>query len=359
MNHNISAVEGVKNLFSRTCKRLQKGKHLLAIPALSVLAASVSNIVSADSISHSFKAQKYRSAYSYRWQPTQSVRGVPVTGANQFCGQQRWSFEDQGIDPLSFRQVAAYAPGEEFPTVLSAEVCPPDAILASTHDPQLSFDPPGPAPAITSEPDSRLQNVPLRDVPKNAGILQGGTNGIRNFIEPAGDFPVDPFPIVQTRDSDPITLGQWARARGRLTFRCNDDGGAQVRIRMRNLIPNGVYSVWGIWKTPLPNGVFVDLPVPFGGVPNAIVPDSHGRAEFVRDLAFCPSETTENESQLLWVAAAFHSDSNLYAGVPDAANVRTTFISREGETFESSLSLMVHHEHLSFPINFTRDLFQQ
>lgn len=357
MKIKASAIDGVKNLFSNTQYRLLKKTNLLCIPVLSIFAISASSVVLADTVTSNFSAQKYRSAYYYKWRSTQSVRGVPVTGPNQFCGQQRWSFEDQGVEPLRFRQVAAYAPGEQFPTALTQENCNSDVILASTHDPKLSFDPPGPPPSITTAPDPRLENVPLRDVPKNAGILQGGTQGIRNFIEPATDFPVNPFPVVQAIDNDPITLGQWASATGRLTFRCRDDGSAKVRIRMRNLIPNGVYSVWGVWKTPLPNGIFVDLPVPFGGVPNAIVPDRNGRAVYVRELAFCPSDVTSDESQLLWVTAAYHSDGNLYGGVPDAANVTPTFISREGESFKSPLSLMVHHEHLVFPINFTRDLF--
>lgn len=289
-------------------------------------------------------------------QPNITVNGVPVTGANQYCGQQRWTFDDQDIQVFSFRQVARYAPGQEFPEVLTPYNCEDDAILASTHDPQLSFDPPGPPGPITSAPDSRLENIPLRDVPKNAGILQGGTAGIRNFIEKPAQVPVNPFPVVQASGSDPITLGDWSKATGKMNFRCKADGSATVTVRMRNLVPNGVYSMWGIWKTPLPIGIFVDLPVPFGGLPNAIVPDDRGNAVFKRDLAFCPSSPTGDGSQLLWVTAAYHSDGSLYGGVPDAANVKPTFVDAFGDVFESTLSLMVHHEHLAFPVNFTEDL---
>jgi|GEM_PF-1218718 len=326
---------------------IQKSKKNLLVSAVALSVLSTPALAQVDNKASSRQDQSIRS---------QTVQGVPVTGANQFCGQQRWSFEDQGLEVFSFRQLAQYDSDSSQPIILTEQNCDPSAILASTHDPVLSFDPPGPATPITDTPDPRLENIPLRDVPKNAGILQGGTAGIRNFIERPVQAPINPFPVVQALNSDPITLGDWQNARGSLSYHCRNDGTARVVVRMSNLIPNGVYSMWGVWKTPLPIGIFVDLPVAFGGLPNAIVPDSRGNATYVRTVSFCPSEETEDGSQLLWVAAAYHSDGNLYGGVPDAAGVKPTFVDKEGNVFESTLSLMVHHEHLAFPINITSTL---
>ncbi len=287
------------------------------------------------------------------------VKGVVVTGANDYCGKAIWSFEDQGINATQIRQLGAYDAGGERANLLDADNCKSDTVLASFHDPVLSFDPPGPPGPITSEPDVRLQNIPLRDIPKVAGIFQGGTAGVRNFLGTATNTPVNPFPAISSAKEGDITFKDWSSAKGVLTYRCRADGTARVRVRMQNLIPNGVYSMWGIWKTPLPNGIFVDVPVAFGGVPNAIVPDSRGRVKFERDLAFCPGKETPDESTLLWVTAAYHSDSSLYAGVPDAANTTHTFVDKDGNAFDSNLGLMVHHEQLAFPINFTRSLLSE
>ena len=289
---------------------------------------------------------------NWRYSPnakSKKVLGVPVTGPNRFCGQLRWSFEEQGINPISFRQLGAYAPGQELPEQLTEENCTADQLLATIHDPIISNNPPG----IVQVPDVRLQNIPLRDVPKIAGILQGGTTGLRTELEKAPQIPANPFPVYASESSSDITLGKWASAKGVLKYRCQADGSAIVKASFSNLIGNGVYSMWAIFKTTLPNGITADLPVPFGGVPNALVPNQNGRAKFERKIPFCPNDETSDGSLLLWVALAYHSDSSLYAGVPDAADLNATFIDKNGIGYESTLSLMVHHEQLAFPINFT------
>lgn len=286
------------------------------------------------------------------------VTGVPATGPNRFCGELLWSFEEQGITPLSFRQVGAYDPYSDLPEKLTPENCTYDQKLATIHDPILSFDPPGPAPAVVQKPDERLENIPLRDVPRTVGITNGGTTGLRTKVGAAASSSANPFPVYISEPSEALTLGEWASARGKLKYRCRADGTAVVSARFSNLIKNGVYTVWGVWRTTLPNGATVSLPSPFGGLPNAVVPNDRGRASFRRELPFCPELATEDDSLLLWVALAYHSDSAIYGGVPEHADVVTQFTGEDGNVFSSPLSLLMHHEHLAFPINFTSRIRQ-
>jgi len=282
-----------------------------------------------------------------------SVNGIPATGPNEFCGEPLWSFEDQGVSPLSFRQVGIHNTQGSTPGILTAQNCIGSQPLATIHDPVLSTDPPGPAPAIVQKPDPRLENIPLREVPRTVGIARGGTDGRRATLGDAGTAPANPFPVFLSQPAEPITLQDWASARGRMFYRCSDDGTSFLTGQFRNLIGNGVYSVWGIFRTTLPSGAVVSLPVPLGGIPNAVVPNDRGQARFSRRLPFCPDNETADGSLLLWVAVAYHSDSALYGGVPDQADLVTRFIDQDGTEFESPLSLLVHHEHLVFPINIT------
>ncbi len=281
------------------------------------------------------------------------IKGVPVTGPNRFCDTLLWSFEDQDIAPLDFPQVGAFVPGQERPDDLSGATCVADQILATIHDPVLSTDPPGPAPAIVPEPDVRLQNIPLRDVPKAGGAFSGGLAGVRLLGQLTTESFQGPFPVYSSAPQEHVTLGKWAEARGKMRYQCNADGTAYLDASFDNLIANGLYSLWGIWRTPTPDGGVADVPAPFGGIPNAVSADGNGRARLSRTLPHCPSVPTANDSLVLWVTLAYHSDSALYGGVPDAGAMTATFVDTNGEQFESPLGLMMHHEQLAFPVNFT------
>ncbi|TDF39724.1 hypothetical protein EYS14_09470 [Alteromonadaceae bacterium M269] len=297
-------------------------------------------------------------SYGYYGNKPVQVRGVPVTGTNRFCGQLLWTFEDQGVVPLSFRQVGAHHPGSERPDELTTDNCTSDQVLATIHDPVLSFDPPGPAPAIVPAPDVRLENIPIRDVPRTPDGFQGGGAGVRTLLQSPDEAtnPSNPFPALLNQPSDQITLGDWASAKGRLSYTCRDDGTAEVSARFSNLVPNGLYSMWGIWRITIPFAGDITSASPFGGVPNVVTTNERGRARFSRELPFCPSEESEDGSLLLWVSVVYHADSAISAGVAETAGAVVQFVDVNGESFESTTSLMMNLANLSFPINITSTL---
>ncbi|MGH2371665.1 MAG: hypothetical protein ACRDI2_26130, partial [Chloroflexota bacterium] len=72
-------------------------------------------------------------------------------------------------------------------------------------------------------------------------------------------------------------------------------------------------------------------PVALGGVPNVLVADPRGRAEFTRTLGFCPL----TEAALKFIDISYHSDGAVAGGLPVVGLP----------------SGVVTHTHIAFPIN--------
>jgi hypothetical protein len=94
------------------------------------------------------------------------------------------------------------------------------------------------------------------------------------------------------------------------------------------------------------------VPLPFGGVPNAFVADKNGNADFERELASCPLDTTPDGSQLLFVSTAYHSDGSLYGATAELPAFPVSFQEPDGTIFQSTLPPgVVDHDLMNFPIN--------
>jgi len=114
---------------------------------------------------------------------------------------------------------------------------------------------------------------------------------------------------------DPITLGDWLKASGNMRVSCEEDGTAEIKIKVHDLIPHRAYTVWAMWH--LSDGRI--FPQPFGGAPNGYITDEEGEAEYERTLNFCPLEAARNgidNNRLLSIITHLHSDHVLYGAVP-------------------------------------------
>ncbi len=134
---------------------------------------------------------------------------------------------------------------------------------------------------------------------------------------------------------------------------CRADGTAKVRLNFRNLIPNGVYTVWALWNTT-PSGASDSavVPLPFGGFPNILVPNKAGRASFVRELASCPKDITLDGSQIMSVETVYHSDGNASGIFPELGNAPIVVTTPDGTEFSSKLVPgAVAHDQLNFLIS--------
>ena len=141
------------------------------------------------------------------------------------------------------------------------------------------------------------------------------------------------MPPTIAEPTDPITLGSWMAAAGDLEITCDDvEGTAVVAVGLSNLIPYGVYTMWGSWS----DGSSL-LQTPLGGLPNVIVADVNGDAELCWDLAFCPLDLAPDGSELQFVSIAFHGDGVTYGAVPHEPFVTKAFTGLGGLPFVSTI----------------------
>ena len=252
-----------------------------------------------------------------------TIEGVAVTGANRLLGEPVWDL-GAPFGPGGFNFVYGYNEGGTEPFDLTPET-PGNTLVATGVDPNLlaMF---GMTP---SDIDPDMINVLFRDV---AVIVDpaGGRAQVPSVLDVPGFAPSKSLP------NDDITLDEWLEARGRLFIRCRADGTANVRVRMRNLIVNGVYTLWGVFGLDLdedgtPESV---VPVALGGVPNVTIGDRNGRATIQRTINFCPM----TEPLMLTINIAWHSDGNAYGSVPEL-------------TLAGLPGGIVTHDQINFPIN--------
>lgn len=275
------------------------------------------------------------------------VQGIGSTGVNELCGEPVFSLPPPL--PPDFRGAFLGefdpTPGAVAAIPLTPTSCDDDILLATTTDPDF-LDATG-----IPDADPRIKNIPLRDA-----FVTVTRDGVRASIPRLGALPPNPIPPVKSEPNGPITLGAWLNARGRMSITCKEDGSARVRARFKKLIPNGVYTMWGLWKTTPPGAPGPMLvPIPLGGVPNSLVPDEDGDATFKRTLALCPMDPAPDGSELLFAALAYHSDSSIYGGVTGLALGNVEFRAADGSTFTSNLAPgTIGHDQIEFPIAVSR-----
>lgn len=234
------------------------------------------------------------------------------------------------MDTTGFAEIGQYNEGGEEALPLTKET-PDDAILATFLDPDfitaIGFDP--------NDIDPVYLNVPLQDVRTlSQKIGPDGLPFVDRFNLPAMLSESAPFEPSIAEPNDVITLGQWKSASGNAFINCTGSDYGTIELRMKNLIPNRVYTVWSA-NVSAAAGPFNQ---PLGGAPSAVTTDEKGSARFFREFNFCPLEVEEElQAQMIWIMVVLHSDHMAYGGV-FAPNADSLF----GGT--------VAHVHLHFPL---------
>ncbi len=229
--------------------------------------------------------------------PPLITEGRAVTGLNRLLGEPIWELGG-GLGTFGFTMLGGQDPGGSVAVPLTPD-SPPGTILATDVDPFIlaAFGAPAPDPSFL--------NVPLRRVGVYS-TFDGGRMPLRDQ-NLAGQLEVS-----RTANSYWISLKQWLAASATAKFDCNNRGGASVDIKLRRLVPNGLYTMWGVMSTPAG-----PAPIPLGGVPNVVVADAKGNARFERQINFCPQDLAPGESPMVLVEVIFHSDGAVYGAVPE------------------------------------------
>ena len=263
-----------------------------------------------------------------------TIKAVAVTGDNNRFQQPLYNL-GPALGTGFFNWVFVYNPDGGDPLFMTEDM-PGDSILVGGVDPVAQAL--GLAPSFV---DPALTNIPLHTAPVTVADLGRGIGtGNRAQVPVATEYPSGAA-VTRSTPNEPVTIDSWFRAGGTMKVVCRPSGQTRFRITMNNLIPNGVYTLWTIYLVDA-DGDGVDdgvAPYPLGGVPNVVIPDADGRAEVVRQIGFCPM----TEEKLLFVDIAWHSDGNVYGGVPDLPF----------DPVVPQAMGMVTHTHLQFPFNVT------
>lgn len=282
-----------------------------------MIAAVVSNAVIADSDTENKKMV---------------VKSEIATGVNKILDH---PIRDHGVilgiplGTLGFSELGEYNPDGNEPFPLTSET-DEDAILATFLDPNfvaaIGFDPNDIDPSFINVPLQKVKTLSESRGPDGLPIV--GRETLPGILNTA------PFqPSIAAPHND-VTLKQWMRAKGKGIFKCDDKGKGSVELKMKDLLPNRLYTVWAA-NVSAAIGPFNQ---PLGGAPSAVASDDEGNGYFKRKLNFCPLEVNaETNTQLAWVMVALHSDHMAYGGV-FATNADSQF----GGT--------VAHVHLHFPL---------
>ncbi len=232
--------------------------------------------------------------------PKVLIEGVAVTGTNRLFGKPTTDYGPP-LGTAGFYNMGIYNPNGNTPLLVD-EQSPDDALIATAVDPNFLMMVGLPLSLI----DESLLNIPLQNVPVN--------------ISPAGDqrsqlpstLMVDPTSPNQAEPIKAITLKSWLKAKGLAKLKCGEHKNS-VDIKLHDLIPNRLYSMWGIFES----ADAMLLAVPLGGVPNAVTTNNKGDAEFSRQIGFCPFERTVSGARLLAIDVVYHSDHQMYGVVPE------------------------------------------
>lgn len=259
------------------------------------------------------------------------IRGVAVTGVNSVMGKPFFSWGEPFGASFNFPTMGALNRNGPAPLPLTAS-SPKSTILVTWIDRVFLA-------LFNKPPDYVINpawlNVPLRDVPVNVDFAFMQTAPLRGVRE------AEPLELAQAEPANDITLGQWLKANGVATIECSDDT-ATIRLRMSNLIPNRMYSVWATMGAPTPPGSPAPnaFPIPLGGAPNTFMTDENGEGAFKRWVKFCPLDPqSSGGSPLLFIDVHFNSKHQTYGAV-----VAPGFI-------DGNWPGIITFSHVVFPVN--------
>lgn len=231
-----------------------------------------------------------------------SVEGTPVNGWNRIFGS-------PAVDDLRFVGNLEFAVGGVFHPAGSAlaidQDTSPDSLLASYAAPDVYL-------AFFGVPNAETvpnQNILFDEYPQI--FKHDGTSGpLKPLLE--NDKWWEYSNGAQVKG---YTVEKWLAARGKIEFVCSPEEGNYYKLRLRNMVPGGLYTVWGFYFDVDTGQLQQDFP--FGGTSaNVFVADRKGRITGARDLNFCPLTVGDDERfQLVNLFLVFHPDGRVNAAV--------------------------------------------
>lgn len=300
-----------------------------AVVGLALLSMQPMSVVAGDRDESAYKDDHHLRGGDHH-RRIKRIRGVPVTGVNSVLGKPFFSWGEPFGAAFNYPAMGVFNKDGADPLPLDANT-PQSAILSTYIDPVFLALLGKPADYVVNP---EWINVPLRDVPINidfAFVQKQTLPGVRE----AGALE-----LAQAQPANDITLGQWMEASGVVTINCSG-AGADVKLRMRSLIPNRMYSVWALMGLPPQPGSTIPaaFPIPIGGTPNFFMTDKNGAATFSRWMKGCPLDTQSMGSPMLLIDVHYNANQQTYGAV-----VTPGFI-------DGNWPGIITFSHVVFPIN--------
>ena len=168
------------------------------------------------------------------------------------------------------------------------------------------------------EPDVLIENEAgeLMRIPIDAPIsvlgqsLYASTTGADHDMFMLGDNPLGPYDMGEPLG---MTLGEWLSASGNGSYSIEGDR-ALVEGNLKNLVPNGVYTVWCSRVFLPPDFNIVNKPCgDDDGNENVVTADDQGNLTFSIET-FILDQT--NDEAISLIALAYHSDGQTWGFDP-------------------------------------------
>ena len=159
-----------------------------------------------------------------------------------------------------------------------------------------------------------------------------------------GENPLGPFPKGESLG---FTLGQWLAATGSGTYSVDGDN-AELKLSFKNLVPDGIYTVWCSRLKLPPDPIIVDRPCGLeDGSGNTFKSEAIGTGSF--NLKLKPLEPSDNNTVSV-IALAYHSDGKTYGANPGDfglnSHVQLYFIipTQSGKSYQVPVQFINHIE---------------
>jgi len=278
---------------------------------------------------------------------TWKIMGTAVTGANDVCGEPQWVMPPPLLPDQHFTLIGKFNEADDAKNSipLTKEICLDESTVLATHS-NSALNALGGFP----DADDRMKNRPLRSVPVKA--LPDGT---RMTLPAMADTDGNPFPPTKNQPDNPITVGDWLKAQGKMTIWCYPNGYSKVKAKFRHLVPNSVYSLVATWLTIPPGETLPTFAsIAFGGVPNVLSSNSRGNAVFVRELSYCPMDVAPDGSVIMFANLGYHADGMPHGVFQQTITELDRVLSDEGEVFLTAKPPgVITLPHVQFPITIT------
>jgi hypothetical protein len=233
-----------------------------------------------------------------------TIEATAATGWNRRFEKPIHIFND--ITDFGFSTIRIRNPDGGRPFPITEDT--PHSALLSTY-----FDPTTRMPVLPFLEGFSLNS----DAPalNNAPVVLSRDGTTRTSIRP--HLEAGQMEVSHVGSGAGITLGDWLKAKGKLTIKCSDNGENWLHFKMTGLVPDRHYSLWD-WYVPTNVPGFPVIPTAAGGIGSDIMTDSKGNANYSVQTNNCFPLSIDDIAPTRGIMAILHWEHQSHGATPIA-----------------------------------------